>query len=622
MRSTPIPILCLILLTACPGETGADTPELPATGAPAGGAVQSSISGEGALAPLSPAFGGSGRGVSARRAYEEAFDNMEDGDWYRDQDNEEAALAWGESWVMMSLTAMFRATGDPRYLERLAHQIDGVLAQRDDRRGVADYRGVSGACWRNLHYQSGREPYCYAVHSGMIGHPMVEFARLVQQGELRSETLPDGRSFGEAADAYVAAAEETVAFHEDQWRVGGTYVFREDATFFDHPGSDLPLNMASAMGRLLLVLHDVTGKETYLARATAIARRFDEQITVADDGAYLWNYGGGVYVPFGEDFPHASINVDFAGMAARRGIVFDGDDLQGFATTFTHRVYVDDQALAKRIGGGTRARGEERSQCARWLRLSPSRAGIYAAVRDVYADDWPPASVRTGGTLISWGYLAEFEPVTCGGVEGEQGWAGESAGDGWLESDGGEATLLLRPRDPAEACVWPLTLETRRRVEVEQWDGSRYREVAVWQSREGRTVRHLPYEPRWRHASEDGTARYRLMIGGRGGGALRIAVGEGEEPPSITSTPPEEAVAGQAMAYEAAGDAEGPLWWSLATFPPGARIDPATGLLSWTPVEIGSHEFRVHLRTDAGVAEQRFEVRVGTGVDQGPITPK
>src|SRR5687768_8371640 len=96
---------------------------------------------------LVPAFllSGAAGAVTARWAYEEAYDNVAAGAWYRDLDNEGASLAWGESYVMMSLAAMFRATGDPAYLDRLAWHADGVLAQRDDARGVADYRGVSGA---------------------------------------------------------------------------------------------------------------------------------------------------------------------------------------------------------------------------------------------------------------------------------------------------------------------------------------------------------------------------------------------------------------------------------------------------------------------------------------------
>lgn len=524
MKKPPMSLpLLLILLTACPAASGTGDPAAPAPSTPTAGAPADLDVASAMVAPPPTPAGGTGQGGALRAAYEEAYDNLEGGDWYRDRDNESAALAWGQSWVMMSLAAMYRATADPLYLERLAYQIEGVLEQRDDRRKVADYRGVSGACWRNLSYQPGGEPYCYAVHSGMIAYPMVEFARLVREQGLEDHLGPGGRRFGDLAPAFVAAAAETAAYHDDQWREEGAYAFRVDATFFDHPGSLVPLNMSSAMGRLLLALHDVTGERVYLERARAIARRFEAQITVAGDAAYLWNYGGGRYVPFGEDFSHASISVDFAVMAARRNLVFDAADLRGFAATFVQRVYVHDGALAHRIGGGAQVGGQERSQCARWLRLSPAEPRLWAVVRDVYATVYPPEEVRTGGTLISWAYLAEFEPPPCAGIKRGEGW-----GDGgdWRTATGSSATISLRPADAARACVWSLDLDAGRRVEVQRWDGEAYRDLAIWQPTKGETVRQLPYDPAWAEGLEDGAVRYRLEISGRAKGGVRVRMRE------------------------------------------------------------------------------------------------
>jgi hypothetical protein len=518
MKNIGLLILSLILLTACPAEPEDDPADGETMDAPSPAVI--------AETPL-PVAPRSASGLPAdeiaRAAYEEAYDNRGGGDWYRDGDNENAALAWGESWVMMSLAAMFRATGDPVYLERLAHHGDGVLAQRDDRRAVADYRGVSGACWRNLHYQDGDEPYCYAVHSGMIAYPLAEFARLVRDHGLGDRALPGGGTLGARAADYTAAARETAAFHDDQWRPDeGSYVFRADASFFDKPGSVVPLNMNAAMGRLLLVLHDLTGEERYRTQAEAIARRFESQWHVADDGAVLWNYGGGRYIPFGEDVPHASISVDFAVLAAARGVVFDAADLRGLATTFVARVAVDDRSLSARIGGGPRSRGAERSQCARWLRLSPSHAGIYAAVRDVYEQEFPPAEVQTGGTLLPWAYLAEFQPAPCESVDPGDGWAEDGEGTGWLSATGDVATLRLRPASPGVACAWALPIEVHKQVAVDRWDGEAFLPVASWQGTSGETVRHLTFDPSGGTPAAGEDVMVRLLISGRSRGGVRI----------------------------------------------------------------------------------------------------
>jgi len=75
--------------------------------------------------------------------------------------------------------------------------------------------------------------------------------------------------------------------------------------------------------------------------------------------------------------------------------------------------------------------------------------------------------------------------------------------------------------------------------------------------------------------------------------------------PQIVSAPPLEATEGAPYAYDA--DATDPdptdtLTWSLALAPAGATIDPATGLVEWTPssLETGPQEFVVAV-TDDGV---------------------
>ena len=140
---------------------------------------------------------------------EAGYDNVNHGDWFRDEDDDLGPyLANTESVLMMSLAAMFRATGDPLYLERLAWYADGVLANRDDHRGVYDYRGDSGACWRDMYY-SGGPPYCWVLHDGVIIEPMLEFARLVHTHGLGAELAYDGEPFADKAETYTVSAEET-----------------------------------------------------------------------------------------------------------------------------------------------------------------------------------------------------------------------------------------------------------------------------------------------------------------------------------------------------------------------------------------------------------------------------
>ena len=99
---------------------------------------------------------------------------------------------------------------------------------------------------------------------------MLEFARIVETNGLEDELAYDGQRFGDKATAYILAAQQSVEAHEDQWDPSGFYFFRSDASFLSHSGRDVPLNMSNAMGRALLVLHDLTGEQEYLTKATTL----------------------------------------------------------------------------------------------------------------------------------------------------------------------------------------------------------------------------------------------------------------------------------------------------------------------------------------------------------------
>ncbi len=160
--------------------------------------------------------------TTPRWDFEDAWDNNLR--WYLGYDNESAGLAWGESYVLMALVTMFEATDDPIYLDRLDEHLAEVHAARDDQRGVSDYRGVSGACWRDWYYQD--EPYCYVGHSGMIAYGFAAYGAAVRESRLYDHHAPDGETYGAKADRYIGYAEEVVATHDDQWNDAGYYVFR------------------------------------------------------------------------------------------------------------------------------------------------------------------------------------------------------------------------------------------------------------------------------------------------------------------------------------------------------------------------------------------------------------
>jgi hypothetical protein len=101
---------------------------------------------------------------------------------------------------------------------------------------------------------------------------------------------------------------------------------------------------------------------------------------------------------------------------------------------------------------------------------------------------------------------------------------------------------------------------------------------------------------------------------------VRVTVRLPNLPPVIEATAPVQAYHGRPMVAVLRARDDGPardLWWSLdEEAPEDVRIDPATGVVTWTPspaVETGTHELRVYVE-DAGdppqVSERTLVVEV------------
>ncbi|WP_163505975.1 hypothetical protein [Fodinicola acaciae] len=84
--------------------------------------------------------------------------------------NENGVLAWGQAYVLLGLIRMYEATRNTKYLDHFVQNTDLVLAQRDQVRGVADYRGVSGPVWRAL----GNYTAATATLKDRNGNPLLQ----------------------------------------------------------------------------------------------------------------------------------------------------------------------------------------------------------------------------------------------------------------------------------------------------------------------------------------------------------------------------------------------------------------------------------------------------------------
>ena len=91
------------------------------------------------------------------------------------------SYAWGESYVMMSLMEMYKATQDTWFLDKLIEHADAVFANRDDVLGQIDeYRNKTMPGWGTTNY-SDEKNYVWLLHTGMITYPIATFVRIVTE---------------------------------------------------------------------------------------------------------------------------------------------------------------------------------------------------------------------------------------------------------------------------------------------------------------------------------------------------------------------------------------------------------------------------------------------------------
>jgi len=561
------------------------------------------------LVPTNPALTD-----TLRERYDAADQSVNGGDGYKYYTNETATLAWGESYIMMSYISAYLGTHDTCYLDKLCDHADCVLANRDDARGVTDYRGVSGACWRDLHYQPNDEPYCYVVHSGMITYPMAAFVRIVREDEsLWDQTTYDDSTYLEKADDYTTAIYETLAYHEDQWRNNddaGYYIFRPDATFLQYHGRDLPLNQGNALGRTILALGISEDDQSLLARVERMARWLEDQLFFdPTDEVYLWNYWGGTYSPPGEDISHAAINADFARLCGEAGVVFDDYDLDFFANTFSRRIYESSERIYDRIGGtGSYNTTSYTLQIARWLGLSPYDATVYTVVRNYY--DALDTSTGSGSVVLGFANVLRYDlPEVTEWYFTIDGWTDEGE---YRIPTSDAAGIYFIPEDPLAPAKLALTYESDSTVEIEQvrdGDGevvARFgpSEKSDEDEKEPRTL-FFAYHPEL-FGTNDGYQALFLIHG-----ADKVYEGSAEpQEPLITSEPPRTAVQFEPYVYQVEAEGTLPIHFSATIDSEPAQMDRLTGLLTHTFDATGEFTVSITAVNTADFDNQTFTVAV------------
>jgi MYXO-CTERM domain-containing protein len=271
---------------------------------------------------------------------------------------------------------------------------------------------------------------------------------------------------------------------------------------------------------------------------------------------------------------------------------------------------VNDATFSDYVGGGPTNGTSYRAQIGRWLGLAPVRPTVYTAVRDAYDRDYPPADIGSGSLLLSWALLAEHEPKLCAPFFYVADW--DDQGE-VREATAYGANLQAIPHELTTPCMVPVEHDAPRATVVGQYDGETYHPVARWAASAAMGIKHVPYDPAWPFVYAKDGVLFQLedaFVAGNG-----IVVHEPAElvPPTIESAPPTEAALDMALDHVPVAAGDEPRWWSLVDGPALARIDPATGVIAWTPTEPGTYTFVMRLDNRVGADEQSFMIEVTDG---------
>ncbi len=309
--------------------------------------------------------------------------------------NDQGGIAWGWSYRMMSLNEMYRATENDKYLKANLKAIQTILSVRDDKLGKKLWTGKIAPAWGSEKYaERGRA--IFAVHTGIIVYPMLDFLSIVKEKPALAKWL------GKQSQPILKQVQESLAFHDPQWRDGpeegeGHYIgLNQENTMEEKP---LPGNRLSSMGRALWLLSTLTNDAQSRARAIAIGHYMQRRLSQDSDGAYYWPY----WLPLqpvtdpipkdklgGEDVSHGSLTMALPILLESQGEVFNAQQMESLVKTVTQGfARLNNGMLFGDVCGNPKSNPIYVQLPARWLRLTPHSKEVYDRIADFYVQYQP-----------------------------------------------------------------------------------------------------------------------------------------------------------------------------------------------------------------------------------------
>ncbi|MBU7004479.1 MAG: hypothetical protein HXS50_02845 [Theionarchaea archaeon] len=278
------------------------------------------------------------------------------------------SFAWSLSHALRAFVRLHRFTGDEIWIDRAVAWIDHMA-------NYTDVNADGKPAWGNYNETWGTDRYDYAeytVHDGVICIPILELVDCIRDFPAL------GPELGAKAESYLELVIEIIEYHAEFW----TDVSEDSGYYWRITAEDdlIVINQFATLATAEIMVADLTGNESYLARPAKMARFVKNHLVLEPDDCYVWDYSVGGST---EDVSHGTIDLEFMMLAHEHGLTFTLEDMLRLANTYQNRVllgvemYKTGIATASHVDGTTDGADHTRD-VKTWPYLSKYRPQLYA----------------------------------------------------------------------------------------------------------------------------------------------------------------------------------------------------------------------------------------------------
>lgn len=205
------------------------------------------------------------------------LDRYQSGEPWSGSPDSAGRVSWNESYRLLGMTELWEKTGDVILRTQISTAARQLISTR---KAALQSRGAE------------RDAFLFVTKKYSLDQ-QAELRLMVDNAEVYTPMLRVANAScleEEDRRALLAMAEAAFQYYEEDWDPAtGCYRFRKGEPFH-LDGSVMPFNQQNAFGLCLMELWKATGNPVYRERCTALARTFEKELEITEDGRTIWHY--------------------------------------------------------------------------------------------------------------------------------------------------------------------------------------------------------------------------------------------------------------------------------------------------------------------------------------------